>query len=328
MITSTAPQWGGAPRKEKRKERVMKRLWKRALCMATVLAMMMFFCMTVAAQEATDVAGEEALPDAEGGEETTGENTGEVDYSIEIESGDVTITSNLAGYLAKLEEERLAAEAAAQDAEKMKEELSEEIKNATEAIKGATDEATGAINDALGAFEDGTEWWKTVDGWLEGLENEGAAVIVGVLGILGTIYIGISPILNKVVKSGQQFEKSTATADAVAASAAETKAYMEQKAKEDAERYEKMIAECRSAIDQAKEEAATARAQATAMMDAMRAQYEVVSGYVGQVFEREGALARMITIGFGEDEDLVRRGSAAEIVKIGKEMQNEDGNEA
>ena len=199
------------------------------------------------------------------------------------------------------------------------------MKDAVEAVKDATDEAAGAINDALGSFEDGTEWWKTPEGWLDWLENEGAAVIVGILGILGTIYIGISPILNKVVKSGQHFEKSTATADAVAASAEQTRAYMEQKAKEDEERYKRIIAECREALEEAKKEADEARARAAAMMEAMSAQYSVVSDSIAKVFEREGNLADMISIGFGENEDLVRRGSAAEIVKIGKAVAGDEG---
>ena len=54
--------------------------------------------------------------EVEEGEAPTGEATEETteqpDYSMEIESGDVTVNSNLAGYLAYLEAERAAAEEA------------------------------------------------------------------------------------------------------------------------------------------------------------------------------------------------------------------------
>ena len=311
----------------------MKKLWKRALCMATVLMMMVIFCMTVAAEtsptteavpppqggglgdeETSPVGSADTLPGGEGYEDGESE---EPDYSMEIESGDVVINSHLAGFFQKLEEERAAAEAAAAETEKL-----------TGELKEAVDEAKDAIENAAGSFEDGTEWWRTADGWIAWLEDEGAAVIVGVFSILGTIYIGISPILSKVVKSGQKFEGATATADAVAAQTEEIKREYEEQMEAMRRENEAQREQFNAGLEQARAAAAAAEARCEAMLAAMTEQYASVQEDVRNMYRREGELARMMAVGFGENAELVRRGSAAKIVQIGKAVEDEQGTKA
>jgi F0F1-type ATP synthase membrane subunit b/b' len=190
------------------------------------------------------------------------------------------------------------------------------------------DEAKDAIENAAGSFEDGTEWWRTADGWLDWLETEGAAVIVAVLSILGTIYIGISPVLNKVVKSGQRFEGATATADAVAAQTAQIKEQYEGQLREMREQNNAMLEQYKQGMAAAQAEARAAQERCDATLSMMREQYAGVRDDVQRLQRREGDLARMIMIGFGENEELVRRGSAAKIAEIGGAMENEQGTKA
>lgn len=302
--------------------------------MATVLMMMVIFCMTVAAEtsptteavpppqggglgdeETSPVDSADTLPGGEGYEED-GESE-EPDYSMEIESGDVVINSHLAGFFQKLEEERAAAEAAAAETEKL-----------TGELKEAVDEAKDAIENAAGSFEDGTEWWRTADGWIAWLQDEGAAVIVAVLSILGTIYIGISPILNKVVKSGAKFEGATATADAVAAQTEEIKKKYEEQMAAMRKQNDEIMGQFRQSMEQAQAEARAAQERCDATLSMMREQYAGVRDDVQRLQRYEGDLARMIMIGFGENEELVRRGSAAKIAEIGGAIENEQGTKA
>lgn len=76
---------------------------------AILMCAMMVFALPVVAFAEEVEEGE--APTEEAAEETTEQP----DYSIEIESGDVTVNSNLAGYLAYLEAERAAAEEAEKD---------------------------------------------------------------------------------------------------------------------------------------------------------------------------------------------------------------------
>ncbi len=74
---------------------------------AILMCAMMVFALPVVAFAEEVEEGEEPT------EEATGETTEDPDYSMEVESGDVTINSNLAGYFAQLEAEKKAAEEAA-----------------------------------------------------------------------------------------------------------------------------------------------------------------------------------------------------------------------
>lgn len=301
----------------KRRKEIWPRLWMALLLW--VLLGRAVVMPSFAAEEPSLVGSADTDTFGEGYEEEAGEATEseEPDYSMEIESGDVVINSHLAGFFQKLEEERAAAEAAAAETEKL-----------TGELKEAVDEAKDAIENAAGSFEDGTEWWRTADGWIAWLQDEGAAVIVGVFSILGTIYIGISPILNKVVKSGQKFEGATATADAVAAQTEEIKREYEEQMEAMRRENEAQREQFNAGLEQARAAAAAAEARCDAMLAAMTEQYASVQEDVRNMYRREGELARMIAVGFGENAELVRRGSAAKIVQIGKAVEDEQGTKA
>ncbi|MBQ7320011.1 MAG: hypothetical protein IJW97_07545 [Clostridia bacterium] len=301
----------------KRRKEIWPRVWMALLLW--VLLGRAVVMPSFAAEEASPVGSADTDTFGEGYEEEAGEATEseEPDYSMEIESGDVVINSHLAGFFQKLEEERAAAEAAAAETEKL-----------TGELKEAVDEAKDAIENAAGSFEDGTEWWRTADGWLAWLKDEGAAVIVGVFSILGTIYIGISPILNKVVKSGQRFEGATATADAVAAQTEEMRRQYEEQMEAMRRENEAQREQFNAGLEQARAAAAAAEARCEAMLAAMTEQYASVQEDVRNMYRREGELARMIAVGFGENAELVRRGSAAKIVQIGKAVEDEQGTKA
>lgn len=301
----------------KRRKEIWPRLWMALLLWVLLGRAVMM--PSFAAEEPSPVGSADTDTFGEGYEEEAGGATEseEPDYSMEIESGDVVINSHLAGFFQKLEEERAAAEAAAAETEKL-----------TGELKEAVDEAKDAIENAAGSFEDGTEWWRTADGWLAWLQDEGAAVIVGVFSILGTIYIGISPILNKVVKSGQKFEGATATADAVAAQTEEIKREYEEQMAAMRRESETQREQFNAGLEQARAAAAAAEARCEAMLAAMTEQYASVQEDVRNMYRREGELARMIAVGFGENAELVRRGSAAKIVQIGKAVEDEQGTKA
>lgn len=304
----------------KRRKEIWPRLWMALLLW--VLLGRAVVMPSFAAEEPSLVGSADTDTFGEGYEED-GESE-EPDYSMEIESGDVVINSHLAGFFQKLEEERAAAEAAAAETEKL-----------TGELKEAVDEAKNAIENAAGSFEDGTERWRTADGWRAWLRHEGAAKIVEVFYILGSIYIGISPILNKVVKSGQKFEVATETTAAVAAQTEEMKRQYEEMKRQHEEQMEAMRREneaqreqFNAGLEQARAAAAAAEARCDAMLAAMTEQYASVQEDVRNMYRREGELARMIAVGFGENAELVRRGSAAKIVQIGKAVEDEQGTKA
>jgi Skp family chaperone for outer membrane proteins len=271
--------------------------------MATVLMMITFFFMTAAAE--TSPTAEEASPVGSADTDTLGEGFEE---TSPVGSADTDTLGEGSGEDYEDEES--------------------ELQGVIDELRGAVDEAKDAIENAAGSFEDGTEWWRTADGWIAWLQDEGAAVIVAVLSILGTIYIGISPVLNKVVKSGEKFEGATETAGAVSAQTKEMKRQYEEQMAEMREQNNAMLEQYKQGMAAAQAEARAAQERCDATLSMMREQYAGVRDDVQRLQRREGDLARMIMIGFGENEELVRRGSAAKIAEIGGAMENEQGTKA
>lgn len=269
--------------------------------MATVLMMITFFFMTAAAE--TSPTAEEASPVGSADTEGVGEGN---EGTSPVGSADTDTLGE--GF--------------------DEEDGQSELQGVIDELRGAVDEAKDAIENAAGSFEDGTEWWRTADGWIAWLQDEGAAVIVAVLSILGTIYIGISPVLNKVVKSGQQFEGATATAGAVAAQTEQMRLEYKEQMAAMRKQNDEIIWVLQEGMEEAKAEARAAQERCDAALSMMREQYAGVRDDVQRLQRREGDLARMIMIGFGEDEELVRRGSAAKIAEIGGAIENEQGERA
>lgn len=287
--------------------------------MATVLMMMVIFCMTVAAE--TSPAAEETSPTAEAVPPPQGGGLGDEETSPVGSADTDGVGEGNEGTSPVGEADTLPKGEGYEDEES-------ELQGVIDELRGAVDEAKDAIENAAGSFEDGTEWWRTADGWIAWLQDEGAAVIVAVLSILGTIYIGISPILNKVVKSGAKFEGATATAGAVAAQTEEIKKKYEEQMAAMRKQNDEIMGQFRQSMEQAQAEARAAQERCDATLSMMREQYAGVRDDVQRLQRYEGDLARMIMIGFGENEEMVRRGSAAKIAEIGGAIENEQGEKA
>jgi hypothetical protein len=91
---------------------------------------------------------------------------------------------------------------------------------------------------------------------------------------------------------------------------------------------DEIMGQFRESMEQAQAEARAAQERCDATLSMMREQYAGVRDDVQRLQRREGDLARMIMIGFGENEELVRRGSAAKIAEIGGAIENEQGERA
>ena len=179
---------------------------------------------------------------------------------------------------------------------------------AEEAGEGAQ-EPLEAPAESEGTEDGGEEWYKSWEGWQAWIREKGIPGAIFIITTLGTIYIGCTPVISKIIKSGKSFEDATAQ---VEESNEETKASRqanEQKAALDAQRYEEMqravggaVTEIRLLCERVLSDNEQTRQHLQTEVDSLRA--------------HESATLRICTMAFGQDPELVRRGVARQIVKL------------
>lgn len=103
---------------------------------------------------------------------------------------------------------------------------------------------------------------------------------VAVISAIGTIYVGISPVLNKVKNASSRFESATANVNSAAGDVKENKRYVER-----------IEAELKNDVKEMKEE------------------YERIEGKLGEI-------EHVMLLAFTNSRELVSNGSANRIAKI------------
>lgn len=157
----------------------------------------------------------------------------------------------------------------------------------------------------------------TPEQWSELLQEKVIPYVVATLTALSALYLAVSPILVKVKNASDAFDKSSGELKATNESALED-------AKRNKARYIKMQKAVEDAVGAIKEEMRAAVKEIRATKEQIAQDNESIREDMKKVYEMESDILLMGKLGFGEDTELVKKGIASQIARIGEGGEHDD----
>lgn len=186
-----------------------------------------------------------------------------------------------------------------------------------EAVSETTNEATDNAPSPSIAENEKWEAPTTLEGWEQYIKEEIIPIVVLVLSVVAAIYVAISPILIKIKKASEKFKSATKDVNDATGQVRENKKEIEELRKELLEDFsrkeqaltEKIVAqegELAEKIEAMKKESAQNRTENAANRQTL------------------SDIREMIRLGLGNMDELVQKGTAHSIMKIGKQKEKKN----
>ena len=157
----------------------------------------------------------------------------------------------------------------------------------------------------------------TPEQWSALLQEKVIPYVVATLTALSALYLAVSPILVKVRTASEAFDKSSNELKATNESALED-------AKRSKARYIKMQKAVEEAAAAMTAEVHAAMAQLQEVKEQIAQQNAEIRADMQRVYDMESDILLMGKLGFGEDTELVKKGIASQIARIGEGGEHDD----
>jgi hypothetical protein len=174
----------------------------------------------------------------------------------------------------------------------------------------------------------------TPEQWEQFLKEKVVPYAAAAISALGLLYAMVSPVLKKLSNSSKNFDvsaeatkKTTDLAETVTTICGSLQSDNEKKYQS----MERAIAQTMNTMQERESEmmagvqrmVAQAVKQVQDAEEQMREQYDQINDEIRLIYEREGNIMQIGKIGFGEQTELIKKGVADSIMKIGGEADNE-----
>jgi hypothetical protein len=151
---------------------------------------------------------------------------------------------------------------------------------------------------------------------------------------LGLLYAMVSPILKKLSNSSKNFDASAEATKKTTYIAETVTTICGSLQRDNAEKYKSMELAIAQTMNTMQERESDMMAEVQKMVaqavkqvkdaeERMREQYDQINDEIRLIYEREGNIMQIGKIGFGEQTELIKKGVADSIMKIGGEADNE-----
>lgn len=157
----------------------------------------------------------------------------------------------------------------------------------------------------------------TPEQWSALLQEKVIPYVVATLTALSALYLAVSPILVKVRTASEAFDKSSNELKVTNESALED-------AKRSKARYIKMQKAVEDAVVVIKEEMHAAMEEIRATKEQIAQDNADIRADMQRVYDMESDILLMGKLGFGEDTELVKKGIASQIARIGEGGEHDD----
>lgn len=157
----------------------------------------------------------------------------------------------------------------------------------------------------------------TPEQWSAYLKEQVTPYVAVTLVELCALYLVASPILEKVKKASEALCKSRDDLK-------ETNENASEDAKRSKARYIKMQKAVEDAVGTIKEEMRAAMKEIRATKEQIAQDNESIRADMKRVYEMESDILLMGKLGFGEDTELVKKGIASQIARIGEGGEHDD----